>query len=83
MLDNNYIFNELRELAKRIGVEIRYEKGNFQSNSCVINNQKIIIINSDAPQNTQNKTIAKLLNEFGIDNIYITPSIREFIENQD
>ncbi len=37
--------NKLEDLFKDIDYKVRYEKGNFQSGYCIVENKKIVVIN--------------------------------------
>jgi hypothetical protein len=39
------VLKKLEELFEEIGFKIRYEKGNFQSGYCLLQEQKIAVIN--------------------------------------
>jgi hypothetical protein len=74
------IIEELKALAVQLGATIRFEKGDFKGGYCLLKDSKMIIINKLA--NTQRKAIilATALKELGIDQIYITPKVRELID---
>jgi len=73
------IFQELKALAQQLGATVRFEKGDFKGGYCLLKESKVIVINKLA--NLQRKTmiLSAALKELGIDQIYLTPKIREFI----
>jgi len=73
-------FQELRALASQLGAEVRFEKGDFKGGYCILKENKVIVINKMA--NLQRKTmiLAAALKELGVDQIYLTPKLREVIE---
>ncbi len=73
-------FQELRALAGQLGAEVRFEKGDFKGGYCILKENKVIVINKMA--NLQRKTVilAAALKELGVDQIYLTPKLREVIE---
>jgi hypothetical protein len=73
-------FQELRALANQLGAEVRFEKGDFKGGYCILKENKVIVINKMA--NLQRKTmiLAAALKELGVDQIYLTPKLREVIE---
>lgn len=74
------IVEELKELAKQLGATIRFEKGDFNGGYCLLKESKVIVINKMA--NTQKKAmiLAAALKELGVEQIFLTPKIREIIE---
>lgn len=78
----NQILEEMIEIAKNIGVTVRKEKGKFKSASCEVKTQKLIILNRDATLETMSSALAIGLAKYPIDNLYIKPAIREYIEIQ-
>ncbi len=74
------ILQELKGLALQLGAEVRFEKGDFKGGYCLLKESKVIVINKMA--NLQRKVIilSMALKELGIDQIYLTPRIREIIE---
>lgn len=74
------IIEELRALASELGATVRFEKGDFKGGYCLLKDSRVIVINKLA--NTQRKAIilSKALKEIGIDNMYLTPRLREVID---
>lgn len=75
------IIEELHELASQLGATIRYEKGDFKGGYCILKDNKMIVMNKIS--NAQRKAIilSSALKELGIEQMYLSPKIREFIEN--
>jgi hypothetical protein len=76
------IYEDLLELAKRVGITIRKEQGHFKSGYCIIKEQQTIIFNRGTTIETQSAVIARCLNEIKIDDIYVKPALREFLERE-
>lgn len=74
------IIEELKALAGELGASVRFEKGDFKGGYCLLKDSRVIVINKLA--NTQRKAIilSKALKEIGVDNIYLSPRIREVID---
>ncbi len=74
------IIEELKALAGELGAAVRFEKGDFKGGYCLLKDSRVIVINKMA--NTQRKAIilSKALKEIGVDNIYLSPRIREVID---
>ena len=41
----NHTLEKLEQLLKDLGYSLRYEKGNFKTGSCLIENSKIVVVN--------------------------------------
>lgn len=74
------LVTELKEIAQKLGVNVRFEKGDFKGGYCVVKENKIIIINKFAPTQKKAAILATALKELGIEDLYINPRIREIIE---
>ncbi len=74
------LINELKEIAIKLGVSVRFEKGDFKGGYCVVKEKKIIIINKFAPTQKKATILATALKELGIEDLYINPKLREIIE---
>jgi len=74
------VIEELKALAAQLGATIRFEKGDFKGGYCLLKDSKVVVINKLA--NTQRKAIilSEALKELGVEQIYLTPRIREIIE---
>ncbi len=58
---------KLETLLKCAGYKVRYEKGNFRTGACLLQNSKVIVINKFS--NLENKllAIAELLRQLPVD----------------
>ena len=78
----NEIYDELLNVAQQLGITVRKEKGSFKSGFCILNNQEMLVLNRTTPLESLSSVIAKSLSDKIIDNIYIKPVIREYIEKE-
>lgn len=76
------LLKELEELASRSTIGIRYEKGDFEGGFCVLKAERLIMINKKLPPPKRAAVLAQGLAEVGIDEIYLKPIVREFIEEE-
>lgn len=74
------ILQDLKSLASEMGATIRFEKGDFKGGYCLLKDSKIIVINKMANFQRKVMILCAALRELGIDNIYITPKLREVID---
>ncbi len=73
---------ELLEIAKTLGVKVRKGDGKFRSGLCMVNDLPVIVINKTTPVEGAVSVIAKGLGSLDIDNIFIKPAVRDFIEGE-
>jgi hypothetical protein len=73
---------ELEELIEQLGYTIRKEKGTFRGDSCVMEGQKLVVLNKKKPEQQQVGLLARVLKhkEQEITDIYIKPVIRKQLE---
>lgn len=74
------VLQELKALASQLGAEVRFEKGDFKGGYCLLKESKVVVINKSANLQKKVMILAAALKELGIEQIYLTPKIREVIE---
>ena len=79
----NKIFQELESIAETLNIKIIQEKGNFNGGYCLLEKEKIIVINKLKPIELRVRALAQAFSRLDIAQIYIKPAIREFIESVD
>jgi hypothetical protein len=70
----------LKALAAQLGAEVRFEKGDFKGGYCLLKDNKVIIINKMANLQKKIMILSMALKELGIDALYLTPRMREIID---
>jgi hypothetical protein len=70
---------ELEELVEQLGYTIRKEKGTFRGDSCVMEGQKLVVLNKKKPEQQQVGLLARVLKnkEQELTDIYIKPVVRK------
>ena len=76
------LFKELELLASNSGITVRYEKGEFEGGFCVLRSERIILVNKKLNTPRKASILAQGLAEIGIDEVYLKPAVREFIEDE-
>jgi hypothetical protein len=66
-------------LAAQLGAEVRFEKGDFKGGYCLLKENKVIVINKMANLQRKIMILSMALKELGIDKLYLTPKVREII----
>ena len=75
------LYNEFEDLATRIGLRIIRGKGDFNGGPCIINNEKVIVLNKIKPLEQRLKVLASSFNEINLEDVYIIPALRAFIQD--
>jgi hypothetical protein len=77
------LLQDLKSIATQMGAKVRFERGDFKGGYCLIKDSKIIVINKLSNMQRKVMILAAALNELGIDDMYLTPRLREVIEELD
>ena len=75
------IFEELIDVGKNLGIKIIQDKGNFKGGYCLLEEEKIIVLNKLKPLEIHIKSLITIFSQRDISKIYIKPIIRNMIEN--
>jgi hypothetical protein len=76
------ILKELESLAANSGIAVRYEKGDFEGGFCVLKTERLIVVNKKLAPPKKASVLAQGLAEIGIEDRYLKPAIRDYIEEE-
>jgi len=76
------LLGELESLATQLQVTIRYEKGDFEGGYCILRDAKILLVNKRLMPGRRTSVLALAMHEIGLDNLFIKPAVREYIEDE-
>jgi hypothetical protein len=86
-VDENTIIEELGELIKSFGIQIRHEAikqgedlANIVGGLCLLRGGYVLITNSKATAMDRINTLATVLKHFDLDHIYLRPVFREILD---
>lgn len=71
---------ELEDLVEQLGYTIRKEKGTFRGDSCIMEGEKLVVLNKNKPEQEQVGLLARVLQDMELQDIYIKPVIRKELE---
>ena len=77
------VFQEFEQIAEELNIRIFQEKGNFNGGYCLLEEQRIIVINKVKPLEQRIRALAQAFSKFDTSQIYLKPAIREMIESED
>jgi hypothetical protein len=81
-MTHDQLLKELEVLASNSGITVRYEKGEFEGGFCVLRSERMILVNKKLNPPRKASILAQGLAEIGIDEVYLKPVVREFIEDE-
>jgi hypothetical protein len=76
------LITELEEIAKQLGVSVRYEKGDFEGGYCILKEKKILVVNKKLMPNKKAAALAVAMHEVGVEDRFLKPAVREYIEDE-
>jgi hypothetical protein len=76
------IASELQEVARQLGVTIRYEKGDFEGGYCILKAEKVLIVNKRLTPQRKSAVLALALHDIGLDTVFVKPVLRQYIEDE-
>ncbi len=76
------LIQELETVAEQLGVRLRYEKGDFEGGFCVLRDQKLLVVNKRLPDARKASSVAVGLSQYGIDETFVKPTLRQYIEDE-
>jgi hypothetical protein len=76
------LIEELQTLARQLNVSVRYEKGDFEGGYCILKDERVLVIHKRLSPARKASVLAVGLHEIGLDNLFIKPVIREYIEDE-
>ncbi len=75
------LVERLEELIERLGYDLRKEKGNFTGDHCIVEGDKLVVVNKNRPMEMQVGTYARVLRQIGLEDVYVKPAVREELED--
>ena len=74
------LYIEFENLAEKLGLRVIKGKGDFQGGSCIIKDEKVIVVKSK-PIEQKLKILASCFNKIDLNDVYIVPALRDYIED--
>jgi len=81
-MKQDQMIKELEALAAHSAIAIRYEKGDFDGGYCVLKEERLIVVNKKLAPAKKASILAQGLAEIGIEELYLMPAVREYIEDE-
>lgn len=74
----NHTLEKVELLLKDLGFKVRYEKGNFKTGSCLIENSKIVMVNKFSNLESKILSIVDLLKNIDADESKLSEKQKSF-----
>ncbi len=71
---------ELEEIVAQLGYRVRKEKGSFRGSNCVLDGERIIMLNKNQPFELHVSTLARFIYNQKHEDLFIKPVIRKELE---
>ena len=81
-MKTDLMIEELHEIARQLGVTIRYDRGDFEGGYCILKDQRLLLVNRRLLPARKASVLATAMSEIGLENVFVKPAIREFIEDE-
>ena len=75
-----YNLDKLEQILKFLQHKVRYDKGNFKTGACFLENSKIIVINKFSSTESRITAIVDLLKTVGMQNHLLTDKQNQMLE---
>ena len=80
-MKSEQILVELENLSEKLGLIVRYEKGDFQGDLCIIKEDGIIIVQKKASLDKKIAVLSRGLGRMDLGNVYVLPELRNLLES--
>ncbi|MGA1862153.1 hypothetical protein OWM07_04665 [Deferribacter thermophilus] len=80
MKDKKKLLTELVEIAKLLGITVRFENTNARGGLCRVNDTYYIIIDKKASIEYKINILVNSLKRFDLSKVHLKPKLRELIE---
>jgi len=81
-MENQKLLQELENIAAKLDITVRYEKGDFAGGLCRVKEENVLIINKKHSTEKKVTLLARELSSVDLSEIYILPKLRERISTE-
>lgn len=73
---------ELEEIAGKLDIKLRYEATKAVGGLCTVDGEKLFILDRKSSKEYKLLMLARTVKEFDLSDIYISPKLREFLDEE-
>jgi len=81
-MKKNKIIEEFEILSSKLGYKVIHGRGSFSGDSCIVEENKYIVLNKNKPIEQKIKRFAQVFAKIDLSNIYLKPAIRELVNQE-
>ncbi len=74
------ILSGLEKVVESLGIQLRYEKGDFAGGYCVLEDKRMLLVPNGLNPAQKIKVLARELAQMDLENVFIVPALREVID---
>jgi hypothetical protein len=74
------LFQELEEVASRLGLAVVLDRGSFKGGDCILEGEEMVVLNKATPLELQARHLAEALGKRDLQGIYLKPAVRLFLD---
>lgn len=78
---NQSTLNKIEKLIEETGYIVRFERGNFQSGFCILEERKVVVLNKFLPLEGRINTLIDLLPQLQIDVDKLSPESKKVFDD--
>jgi len=81
---SKYTKNTIRKLEavfQQLEYKVRYEKGNFKSGYCIVEDRKIAVINRFFDVDGRARTMIEILSKMDLEDVELEDGLAQFVKN--
>lgn len=71
---------KIENLLKEAGLKLRYEKGNFKSGHCLLEEQQVVVVNKFYTVETKIQALTDILQQMQLPQESLTPEARQLYQ---
>ena len=79
-LSNEELLQALETLVKALGIELRYEKGDFSSDMCRAYDQSLIVMKKNDTDTRKITSLCRILSKVSLEGIYVPSEVRTVMD---
>ena len=78
-MQDREILEKLEELVDQLGLELRWDEGEFTGGICRLKDKKLLLINRSLPTFEKIRLLCRELSQADLSRIFVLPALRERI----
>ncbi|MDA2934018.1 hypothetical protein MYX82_06710 [Acidobacteria bacterium AH-259-D05] len=78
-MQDREVLEQLEELVFQLGLELRWEEGEFTGGICRLKHKRIFLVNRSLPTFEKIRVLCRELSQADLSRIFVLPALRELI----